>query len=274
MNGKEGFMEVEDIIKEIIDKEDEELKQQQDSKNREEIRKNRIIGATRFLQYGLAVGLVILLLMMILPWFHLGGNATYKGFVRIPSNMLYDEYKELDSQGRKNYMGIYIETSPIQLIDYVTKHFEDHSKIINQKGDEKISIFAWTHAILIDGFILIGFLIITSIVLLFIPKQLKWIKTVKYMSIISLIIIIMNYLALKIAALNMFVLNALNELRIQNGYEITQLTQKGIAVNKDFYPYYMRVTPAFYLTLALVLLWIVISVLLERLKQNKEKENV
>lgn len=267
-------MEVEDIIQEIIDKEDEELKQQQDSKNREEIRKNRALSAIKFLKYGLAVGLVVLLLMMVLPWFHLGGNATYKGFVRIPKNMLYDEYKELDSKGRKDYMGVYIETSPVQLIDYVTKYFEGHSKIVDQKGEEKISIFAWIHAGLIYGFILIAILVIVSIVLLFIPKQLKWVKAVKYMGIVSLILIIKNYLVLKIAALNMFVLNALNELRMQNGYQSVHLTQKGIAVNNEFYPYFMRVTSAFYIALTIAVLWIIGAILLERLIKNKAKEMI
>lgn len=265
-------MEVEDIIQEIIEKEDEEIKQQQDSKNKEELKKSRAVSLRKFLKYGLTVGLIIIILMMALPWFNLGGNTTYKGFVRIPNNMLSDDYKVLDAQGRKDYMGIYIETSPVQLVTYVSKYFEGHSKITNVNGEEKVSVFAWTNTILIYGFVVIVIMIIVSIVLLYIPKHLRWIKAIRYMGIISFIIIIKNYLMLKVAALNMFVLNALNELRIQNGFESVHLTQKGIAVNKDFYLYYMTVTPAFYITLAIIIFWITGAIILERNKKNSEKE--
>lgn len=265
-------MEVEDIIQDIINQEDEELKQQQDSKNKEEAKKAATVKIKKISQYGLAGALIIILVMMAFSWFNMGGNATYKGFVRIPNNMVSEEFTKLDSQGRKAYMGVYIEASPIELISYVSTYFKDHAKMIDENGKEKISILAWVHVIFIYGYIVMAILVIISTIFLFIPKEFKWIKAVKYMGFISLGIFIINYLLLKVAALNMFVLKAYNELRALNGFESVHLTQKGIAVNKDFYPYFLTVKPVFFVVLVLIMIWIITSIIIDRINTSKAKE--
>lgn len=265
-------MEIEDIIQEIIEKEDEELKQQQNLKNKEEIKKSKEASTIKLLQRGLAFGLVLIILLMAFPWFNLGGSTTYQGFERIPKGMLSKEYQALDVNDRIDYEGVYIEASPIQLISYIIKYFDGHSKVIDDKGKEKISLFAWVHALLIYGFSVVAIFALISTVLLFILKELKWIRAVKYMGIFSLVVIIKNYFLLKITVLNMFALNALNELRKVNSFDSVYLTQKGLAVKNVFYPYFMTVKLPYYIAIALIIIWILGSIALEHIKKNKTKE--
>lgn len=265
-------MEVEDIIQEIIDEEDEQLRQQLNSKNKEEDTKSKEEKNIKKMKLILVAIIGLFVFMMVFPWFKLGGNTTYKGFVRISQNIISKEYKDLNISEQKVYEGVFIEASPVDLIVYVFDYFDEHKTIQDEKGNEVQSVFSWLHIIYIISYIGIVLVSLISIFILLIFKELKGLKLVAFFSLIGFLIFALNFIVMKISYFNMFALRALNELRMLEGYDVAILTQKGIAVKTVFYPYTMTLTTPFFLALGLSLTWVIMSVVMSKFKNKRERD--
>lgn len=265
-------MEVEDIIQEIIDKEDEEMKQQLNTKNNEETNKRKeekIIKVTKII---LAAVIGLFVLMMVFPWFKLGGSTTYSGLVRIPKYIISKEYKDLSIKEQKVYEGAFIEASPVDLIRYTFDYFDEYKNIQDEKGNTKTSVFSWLQSIYILLYIGIVLLSLISISILIFIKELKGIRLVTYFAVACLTVVVLNFIVMKISYFNMFALRALNELRKLEDYNSVIMTQKGIAVKTIFYPYTMTLTIPFFIALGFGTLWIILALVLNKTRIKRKND--
>ncbi|PKM50159.1 MAG: hypothetical protein CVV02_12925 [Firmicutes bacterium HGW-Firmicutes-7] len=263
-------MEVEDIIQEIIDQEDEQIKQQIDSKNKEEVNNKKELGTVKKTRIILIAIIGLFILMTVFPWFELGGSTTYHGFVRMPKNIISKEYKELNVKEQKIYEGVFVEASPVDLVIYVFDYFDNYKTIQDEQGNEGFSIFSFLHIIYIISYIVMVLLALVSIGLLLALKELKGIKLVIYFSLASMFIFLINFVVMKISYFNMFALRALTELRSLEGSSSVIMTQKGIAVNTVFYPYSMTLTVPFFIAFGLLIIWIFASLVINKIKIKRE----
>lgn len=263
--------EVKDLINEIIKEEDEEKKQQNEAVDQveEEIEESHQFAI--YMKRFLAGCIGVLVLMFLFPWFKLGGETILKGVSNIPSNMEVRAYKRASLEERKNYDGAYVEASPVDLIRYVMKNGEEYHMVIDEDGKEENSLFSRMQIGYIYGFLILVGLAAISIMILLLFKNCRGISIVFFSGVISFIIMLFNFLAMKIPFFNMFALNALSLLRKESIPYKVDMTQKGIAAGTNFYPYTLSLGTPFYIASLSIVIWIIVSFIMIKIGRKQKK---
>jgi len=240
----------------------------------EETKKPEFGKATRIIAYANAIIITVLLISMMFTWFTFGGRGTFKGFESVQDNSQFmtEEVKLLKDEqieGLDPTVEI-LKFSPKDLVDYGNLNQDAHKTLENTKGELKKSFASMIHLIYIKGFYLIVGLGLLSILLLVVDKKLKAIEWTRGISVLSIVIIGLNYTALKIPFFSMFALKARSILRIEEPLSAVTLNMNGINVNNEFYPYVLIEKNGLYVALVACVLWFIFSTVLVEMKKDKE----
>lgn len=230
--------------------------------------------ATRIIAYVNAVIIGILLITMLFSWFAFGGRGTFVGFAREQFNgeFLTEEVLSLTVEQIETLDPTVeiLEFSPKDLIDYGNLNADTHKLLKNTKGEDKTSFASMIHLIYIKGFYLIAALALLSILVLLVDRKLKAIEWTRGISVLSIVIIGLNYVALKVPFFSMFALRARSILRLDNPLSAVTLNMNGVNVNNDFYPYVLTERNPLYVALGACVLWFILSTILVEFKKDKE----
>lgn len=230
--------------------------------------------ATRIIAYVNAIVIAVLLISMLFTWFAFGGRGTFKGFAKNQDNsqfmteevitMTSDQIEGLDPTVEV------LNFSPKDLIDYGKLNNDVHKTLKNTKGEDKNSFASMIHLIYIKGFYIIAGLSLLSILLLVVDRKLRSVEWTRGISVLSIVIIGLNYAALKIPFFSMFALRARSILRLEEPLSAVTLNMNGVNVNNDFYPYMLIEKNGLYVALGACVLWFVLSTVLVEMKKDKE----
>ena len=258
-----------DLAIENILKEDELSKQKKSADNtkvkeekiaEKEAKKEKIKDITLLSsKVFLAVVIFVFLVTMFFKWFNFSGETAIKGFVNVTDKILSQQE------------GVYVELSPLQLANHTFKNMNTYKIIHSAEGVEKTSIFSWMGMIYSWFFGLVFLLGITSIAGLLIAKDLKFISIVKVSSLISGVVILLNYITLRITYFSIFAINAESVVRIEETLSKSiSMNKDGIAVGTNFLPYRFEVSNKFFIALVVLLIWIVTSSILTEVKSRMD----
>lgn len=267
--------EVDHIINELI-KEDTEgsiTTEEKKSKKQDDI----YIGiSTRITVY---VNVLIILLTVIslwLPWFGFSGHAAYLGFVDGQDNMSYLSQEGLAYEGNMDINAtpksnpVLYEFSAKDLRDYSKKNSVEYEKVTTTGGEQKTSWVVRVQSYYIKGIFLITVFGAFSVLILLMDRKLKVTEWVRTFSAISALIIIFNFIAVKIPFFSMFANKAQSVLREQNPLVAVNLSLKGINMNQELYAYEVIEKQGFYMAVICCALWFVVSTVLIEIKKDKE----
>ena len=241
----------------------------------EEVKKPEFGKATRIIAYVNAIIIAILLISMMFTWFAFGGRGTLKGIGQIQENsqFLTQEVTALTTAEELEALNPEVEIikfSPKDLINYGKLNQDTHAKLENNKGELKNSFASMIHLVYLKGFYAIALLGLLSIILLVFDKKFKAIEWTRGISVLSIVIIGLNYAALKIPFFSMFALKARSVLRVDDPLSAVTLNMSGINVNNEFYPYMLIEKNGLYVALGACVLWFILSTILVEMKKDKE----
>lgn len=225
-------------------------------------------------RYATAVIVLLFLLTMLFDWFTLGGRGVFKGFILDENSgaFMTGEVMTMTTEQIENLAPevAVLSYSPKDLMDYVDL-YEDLYKVLPDKdGEEKASMGVLVQTIYIQGFLLILGLALLTILFLALDKRLLTVEWSRGFSVLSIVIIGLNYASMKIPFLSMFALRARNLLRFENQLSSVTMNLNGINMNNEFYPYEMMETTGFFVAIGACALWFVMTTVLVEMKKDKE----
>lgn len=221
----------------------------------------------------LSLNILLFLTLLFIPWHNLGGAVTYEGFVQIPRFIATEEFEVLDPTEYETYEGDIVTLSPVRLMGYVLRHFGEYQVSLDKQGNEKLSVLSTAHMVVIMFFVVVIVIDILAIILLLGFEKLKVIRFVKIGAILNIIVVGLNYGFMKFTYINMFALRAMNQMKMVDSINAAKMTSKGIAVNRDFYPYTMSSNTVFQYAIILLASWLFISAVLTEVKRKWDYEN-
>lgn len=245
--------------------------------NSQEIVKGKIVygQAFRITAYVTCIFLLVVLFSLVMNWFSLSGRGSYLGFVDDQSkNYKTDEVRPLNAESITNLdeTVVILEFSPKSLYQYSKINKEDYSTLVDKNGLSKRSWPITIQQLYIKGLLIIPIMIIVALMLLIIDRRLYMIEVVRGFSLITFLIILLNYLALKVTFFSMFAIRAKSILQISNNLNRVTMNLNGINLNNDFYPYKLVEQPGFYIALVACSVWFILTTVLIEMKKDKNKQ--
>lgn len=237
------------------------------------------VPAKKSVQIALVITKSILVLIIIAfiaslfsPWYVLGGSTTYKGFVEIPKRIATKSFIDAVEYKDTEYEGDIVQLSPMDLVGYSLKHYSDYKYTLNSERNQHLSEFSIIHTVVILTHCFILLFAAISILIVLFQTGIRRIRAVKILSVISTIIIGLNYLWLKVTYINMFVIRAKAEIRSQDLLSGVSTTMQGIVVNRTFYSYSFYTNNTFVYALIFIGGWLVISSILTEIERKWKEE--
>jgi hypothetical protein len=208
---------------------------------------------------GINILIIIFLIgALFLPWFSFSGQGFFKGYIS----------KGFESTENSNDT---IEFSAYELRQY-GKDYGDAYNILNRGSEDEKRIWSsqlqlyYLQGLL--GIIILGGL---SIVLILVDRKMRTGEWIRGFSVISALIIGMNYVTFKIPFFSMFARLAQNKLRSEYILSAVKMNLDGIRVNDQFYAYTMTEQTGFYMAAVVCGLWFVFSTIMIELREDKEE---
>lgn len=228
----------------------------------------------RITRYVTAGVIGLFLLTMLFDWFGFGGRGVYLGFEldQNSGQFMTSEAVEM-SDAKLKALGPdqeILQYSPKDLLDYIDLYSDEYTIMENTKGVERTVWAVVIQTIYIRGFYLVLIAGLLSILLTLIDKNLKTVEWSRGFSVLSIVIIGLNYAALKIPFFSMFTIKARNILRTEHLLSSVTMNMNGVNVNNDFYPYHMIEKTGFFIAIGACVLWFVLTTVLVEMKKDKE----
>jgi len=218
--------------------------------------------------------ILVSLSTFLLDWFALSGRGSYLGFVDNKANDY--KSKEITSLSLEQIIlfdetVVLLEFSPKELMKYsksnelMYKETEDINGMIKKH---------WTviiQQIYIKSLILIPLMGLLSIIMLLIDRRYLAIEFVRGFSLISMLIILLNYLVLRVPFFSMFAIRAKSLLQVENTLNRVTMNLNGINVNNEFYPYKLVEQTGFFVAIVACFIWFILTTVLVEMKKEKNK---
>ncbi len=265
---------LDDLIDDMI-KEDMKSEKPPKKKTEPVVESSKTYGpATRITRY-IAAGIILLMMLtLLLPWFSFSGRGAYLGFETDTQTIEYmtDTVQSMDQEAIMNLdeSVVLYTLSPKKLIQFVGNHREAYAHVVNTSGEEKKSWATVIQYWYIQGFWLIIATGIISIIILFIDRKLKAMDWVRGFSVLTGMIVVLNYVVLKIPFFSMIAIHAQSALRARGTLSAVKIGLKGIQMNNEFYPYTIHEQYGFILGIIFCILWFVFSTVLIEMRKERQ----
>lgn len=221
------------------------------------------------------ISIAVMLISLFMGWFALSGRGAYIGFVDDGSKTY--KTKEISTLAVDQILLsdeslILLEFSPKGLFDYSKMTDTVYNNIQDVNGQAKKHWTIIIQQIYIKGLLLLPIMGLLSMLFLVIDRRFYIIEFVRGLSLISILIILLNFLVLKVPFFSMFAIRGKSLLQIGNTLNRVTMNLNGINLNNEFYPYKLVEKPGFYVALVSCFLWFVLTTVLIEMKKDKNKQ--
>ncbi len=235
-----------------------------------------------FVRFLFAAVMIAFGVSLFFQWFSISGDAVNIGICRDGhmEAFLEDEVKDKKVEELHGYKGAYIKFTPFNMIIFARSMKDKHLKVMNAKGEESTSLASKMNKYYMYAMILLFVSVLFSVVAILINDKLKYINFIWALSIANAIVIGLNYLAMKLAFFNVFAIKAKSVLKARDALASVKISYLGVTFNDKFFSYNLTEEKGFYISLALLLAWFLMSTVLKELRYRKinqvkiEKENL
>ncbi len=226
---------------------------------------------TRYITAGI---IIFFLITMLFDWFTLGGRGVFTGFELDENSSQFMTKEAVDMSKAQIESSVpevaILQYSPKDLLDYVKLYEDDYKTLKGIDGEVKTSWAIVIQTIYIKGFYVVLAIALLSVLFLVFDKKLRTIEWSRGLSVLTMLIMGLNYAALKIPFLSMFALKARSLLRLKNVLSSVTLNMNGINMNNEFYPYNLMEKTGFFIAIGTCVLWFVLTTVLVEMKKDKE----
>lgn len=224
------------------------------------------------LSFCICLSVVALWGTLFVDWFTIGGNGAAIGVVQNAEtqSFLEPDVRHITMENAQQYIGDVVKWSPIEMLQYTRASHNAHAKVFQTTGELKNSIASIAEIGYIYGWILIFVGGCVSILLLIFDRKQKWLEGVRVFSLFSLVIIGLNYLAIKVPFLNMIALQTQGIMRKGDVLNAVQMSLKGIKVNNLLYTISLKEHSIILIAIGIGCIWLLLSTILVELKKDKE----
>lgn len=265
--------EFDEVIQNLImTDESEQIEDEVQARQEQRKQQNRLL-QIQAKQYRLAsfltLGVVLLFVVsLFLGWFTVKGTVAFQGYfyTEKTASYLLDGAKLYSKDNLTNRAESVAKFSPMQFLTYA-KEYESHT--------QKHGLLTRLQVYYAKGIYLLYFLVVLCILVLVFDKKGKFVEVIRVSSILSVIFVLLNTLAMKLPYINLIVLNA-KALLAQNGVS-SRVISKGLMIldkTKQELSYQVDFGWGWMVSVALVALWFVMAtVLTEMSRTQKEKRS-
>jgi hypothetical protein len=225
--------------------------------------------------YVTVVAVLVLIISMNFTWFSFGGRGAYMGIEETQSGQ-YIENEILDA----GYNGEQIKALPEatdlysfsgnDLKVFGETNYEYYVSFTASNGEVKESIPVKIQSYYMKAIPFILYVGLISIILLLIDRKLKTTEWTRAFSVLSLLVIGVNYMAVKIPFFSMIAIKAQTMLRDNDILDAVTMNLNGINVNNDFYPYRVAEEPGLFIAAACCVIWFILTTVLIEMKKDTE----
>jgi hypothetical protein len=166
---------------------------------------------------------------------------------------------------------ILLEFSPRDLYQYSKTHELAYQTIQDAQGEQKKYWTVIIQQIYIKGILFLPIMGLLAIIILLIDRRYYAVEVIRVFSLISMLIILLNFLALKVPFFSMFAIRAKSLLQVGNTLNRVTMNLNGINLNNEFYPYKLIEKPGFYIGLLSCFIWFILATVLIEMKKDKNK---
>lgn len=226
--------------------------------------------------YIAVAAIIVLIFSMLFSWFGLKGRGAYQGFIKSPETSKYFSKNVIDMTA-EDFDQIDANTeiltfSAKSLLDYVNQYGQAYAMLDTSGAEKEKSYVAQFDILYIKGFYLIFGIGFIGVFILLIDKKFRLIEYVRGGSILVMVIILLNFMTIKIPFFSMFVVKARNLIQLQDLTTAVTTTMAGITANNQFYPYAVTEKFGFYLAISCCVIWFIASTVIVEMRKNALKK--
>lgn len=235
----------------------------------------------KVLRYTLAAVIVLFFVSMFFNWFTLKENAVNYGMVRT------EEVKAFMYPGLENYseeqLGSFLKTSDVPIVIFSGMDLykfggsatQEYLTIKGPSGDDKTSMVAVVHKYYMLAMMIPMIVSFVSLVIVLAFKSLKGIDIVRNLTFLNLVVIGLNYLALKVPYFSMFAVKGKDLLGSALNLKPSEIsmTMEGVVVKSldTFYAYGFQQENGFIFALVMLGIWLLLGIVLTEVKHRREE---
>lgn len=254
------------ILTEEPDEDEEELAAKRAIRKQEMQMKERARLRYRYTAFATMGVILLFLITLFLRWYAISGTVAFHGYFYTPQTGKYL------SEGAKTYARDKMIDQKEEVAAFSPNHFLNYAKEYEKNSDIQ-GLLAKLQIYYIKGLYLLYFLIFACLVILAIDQKGKMVEVIRISSILAVIFVLLNTLAMKLPYINLIVLNAKRVLSA-NGIS-TRVVSEGLYLyesTKQNLTYQVDLKFGWTLAVVFVALWFVMAtVLMEMSRSLKEK---
>lgn len=233
------------------------------------------------LRYTLAAVIVLFSMSMFFNWFTLKENAVNYGMVRT------EEVKAFMTSGLEDTtpedLDVYLKTSDVpiatfsgmDLYKFGRNATEPYMTIKGPSGIDNTSMVSLIQKYYMQAMILPMIISIISLIIVLVFRSLKGIGIVRNLTVVNLMVIGLNYLALKVPYFSMFAIKGKDVLGTTLGLKPSEIsmTMEGVVAKSfdAFYPYEFYQERGFMFAMVMLGLWLLLGIILTEVKHRKDE---
>lgn len=235
--------------------EDEVQLRQEQRKQKNMERQNRIRSYS-YVSYATLAVMFLFTVSLFLTWFTVRGTVAYMGYFYTTQTAKYldEEAKTFSKEQLTENLNKVASFSPQQFLTYAKEY-------VRNSGEH--NLLAKLQVYYAEGLYVIYFLLLLCAGILVFDRKARFVEVIRISSILSVIFILLNTLAMKLPYINLIVLNAKNVLGesgasgriIAKGLLILGKTKQELSYLADF-------RFGWYFSVILVALWFVMATIL------------
>lgn len=221
----------------------------------------------------MAASIGLFLISLFFNWFDLSGNGVNQGYIREGN---YEKYMVSGAPERSvatlaEYEGALLQFSAIDLYTFGKDQAPLYKTIIGNDKQEKTSMVAviGRYYMMASGLMIIFTLI--SLILSLISIKLGAMSWIRNLAGINVIIIAINYVALRLPFFNMMAVQAKSRLVEDIAHPSATITSVGIAVDEVFYPFTLSETTGLYVAGVFLGIWLILGIVLAEVKNRRDE---
>jgi len=232
-----------------------------------------VVWAIKISRYMIIGSIILFFIAIFMPWFALSGNGVNTGYIRSESGKEFmpKVIQEHRIEDLITYQGVLVNFSGKDLYMFSKKIDEAYLTIHGVDNELRPSMVAKVHQYYMKAVFFLFLLSGTALVLLLLLKDYKGITIVRNLGIVNLLIVGVNYLAMKVTFFNLFIIEAKDQLGQLSGHPKVAIKQAGIRYMDELYPYVMKEEVGFYLAIIALGIWLITSIVLSEIKNRDEE---
>ncbi len=257
--------EFDEVIQSLIlteeEKEDKELLQRLEQKKQESKQQELWQRRYRLISFVTIGVLLLFFASLFLKWYSISGTVAFRGYFYTAQTgrFLSEAVKAYSRETLVDQTEEVATFTPNQLLTYA-KEYEANTEALGLLGNLQV-YYA-------KGLVFVYFLLLASLAVLLLDRKGRWTEVIRMSSILAVIYILLNTLAMRLPYINLLVLNAKRVLSA-NGVA-SRIVAKGLFLfesSKQELTYQAELEIGWMIAVALAALWFVLAMVLTEMSR-------